>query len=45
MITIKNSKGDICDYRVPYNVNIEEDCENFKKIIKEINKSSCTKSI
>lgn len=37
MITIKNSNGDICDYRIPYiDVNISEQCENFKKIVDEI---------
>lgn len=36
MITIKNSKGDICDYRIPYNVDINEECENLKSIIEEI---------
>ena len=36
MITIKNSKGDICDYRILYNVDINEECGNLKRIIEEI---------
>ena len=33
MTTIKNSKGDICDYRIPYDVNISEEIENIQKLI------------
>ena len=33
MITIKNSKGEICDYRIPYNINIKEEVDNIQKLI------------
>ena len=33
MITIKNSKGEICDYRIPYDVDISEEIENIQKLI------------
>ncbi len=35
MIIIKNSKGDICDYRIPYNVPIKEEVDNIQKLIEE----------
>lgn len=35
MITIKNSKGEICDYRIPYNINIKEEVDNIQKLIDE----------
>lgn len=36
MITIKNSKGQICDYRIPYiDVDIKESVENMSKLIEE----------
>lgn len=35
MITIKNSKGQICDYRIPYNVDIKESVENMDRLIEE----------
>ena len=33
MITIKNDKGEICDYRIPYNVSINDEVENIQKLI------------
>ena len=35
MITIKNSKGQICDHRIPYNVDIKESVENMDSLIEE----------
>lgn len=35
MITIKNHKSEICDYRIPCDMNINESIENFKKLIEE----------
>ena len=35
MITVKNSKGDICDYKIPYDININEETENIQKLINE----------
>lgn len=35
MITIKNPKGDICDYRIPYDVPIKEEIDNIQKLIDE----------
>ena len=36
MITIKNDKGEICDYRIPYDVNIKEELEDIKKLMETI---------
>lgn len=33
MIIIKNSKGEICDYRPLYDVDIKEEIENMQKLI------------
>lgn len=33
MITIKNNKGEICDYRSYIDVNISEEIENIQKLI------------
>lgn len=33
MITIKNDKGEICDYRPYIDVDISEEIENMQKII------------
>ena len=38
MITIKNSNGDICDYRIPYNIFINEEIESIQKLIDECKK-------
>ena len=35
MITIKNDKGEICDYRPYIDVDISEDVENIQKLIEE----------
>lgn len=35
MIIIKNYKGEICDYRPYYNVDINGEIENMSKLIKE----------
>lgn len=35
MIIIKNDKGVICDYRIPYNINIKEEIDNIQKLINE----------
>lgn len=35
MITIKNSRSDICDYRIPYDINIKEEVDNIQKLIEE----------
>ena len=35
MIYIKNDKGEICDYRIPYNVPINDEVENIQKLIEE----------
>ena len=33
MITIKNNKGEICDYRPYIDVDISEEIENIQKLI------------
>lgn len=33
MITIKNDKGEICDYRPYIDVDISEEIENMQKLI------------
>lgn len=33
MITIKNNKGEICDYRSYIDVDIKKEIENIKKVI------------
>lgn len=35
MITIKNHKGEICDYRPYIDVNINEEIESISKLIEE----------
>ena len=35
MIVIKNSKADICDYRIPYDININEEIYNMKMLIEK----------
>lgn len=35
MITIKNDKGEICDYRPYIDVDISEEIENMQKLIEE----------
>lgn len=35
MITIKNDKGEICDYRPCIEVNIKEEVENIRKLMEE----------
>lgn len=35
MIIIKNDKGDICDYRIPYDIDIKEEVNNIRKLINE----------
>ena len=35
MIIIKNSKGEICDYRPYYDIDINEEIENMSKLIEE----------
>ena len=35
MITIKNSKGQVCDYRVFSDIDITESVENIQKLINE----------
>ena len=35
MITIKNDKGEICDYRPYIDVDISEEIENIQKIIEK----------
>ena len=35
MIIIKNHKGEICDYRSYYDIDINEEIENMSKLIKE----------
>lgn len=35
MITVKNSKGNICDYKIPYDVNINDEVDNIQKLIDE----------
>ena len=35
MISIKNSNGDICDYRIPYDINIKKEIDNIQKLIDE----------
>ena len=38
MITIKNDKGEICDYRPYIDVDISEEIENMQKLIEECHK-------
>ena len=33
MIKIKNDKGEICDYRIHYDINIKEEVDNILKLI------------
>lgn len=33
MIVIKNSNNQICDYRIPYNININKEIKNIENII------------
>lgn len=33
MIIIKNHKGEICDYRIPYDINIKKEVDNIQKLI------------
>ena len=35
MITIKNYKGEICDYRIPYCVDVKGEVECIKRLIEE----------